>query len=117
MCKLLCKPKDQVATVDKNNIVYGIDCSYCETIHFGESLKSLSDEHKRCITNCDCKKSEIAKHCWEADHNISWDQGKVIDRESRLIPGKIKKTIYYLKNFNHINKISCMLPEILLLNL
>ena len=25
--KLLCKPKDQVATEDKNNIVYEIDCS------------------------------------------------------------------------------------------
>ena len=93
MCKLLCKPKDQVATVDKNNIVYGIDCSYCEAIHFGESLKSLSDEHKRCITNCDCKKSEIAKHCWEADH--------IIHRESRLIPGKIKKTILFEEFQSH----------------
>ena len=25
--KLLCKPKDQVVTEDKNNIVYEIDCS------------------------------------------------------------------------------------------
>ena len=25
--KLLCKPKDRVATEDKNNIVYEIDCS------------------------------------------------------------------------------------------
>ena len=25
--KLLCKPKDRVATADKNNIVYEIDCS------------------------------------------------------------------------------------------
>ena len=27
--KLLCKPKDRVATEDKNNIVYEIDCSNC----------------------------------------------------------------------------------------
>ena len=47
--KLLCKPKDRVATEDKNNIVYEIDCSNCQTVYFGESkrsLKSLSDEHK-----------------------------------------------------------------------
>ena len=31
--------------------------------------------------------------CWEADHNFSWDQKKVIGRESRLIPRKIKETI------------------------
>ena len=35
--KLLCKPKDRVATEDKNNIVYKIDCSNCESVYFGES--------------------------------------------------------------------------------
>ena len=81
--KLLCKPKDPVATGDKNNIVYEIDCSNCQAVYFGESkwsLKSHSDEHKRSIRNCNCDKNEIGKHCWEADHNINWDQKKVIDR-------------------------------------
>ena len=91
--KLLCKPKDRVTTEDKNNIVYEIDCSNCEAIDFGEckrSLKSRSDEHKRSVRNCHCDKNEIAKHCWEADHNFNWDQKKVTDRESRSIPKKIK---------------------------
>ena len=35
-------------------------------------------------------KNEIAKHCWEADHNFNWHQRKVVDMESRLIPWKIK---------------------------
>ena len=64
--KLLCKRKDRVAIKDKNNIVYEINCSTCETVYFGESkwsLKSLSDEHKRSVRNCDCDKNEIAKHC------------------------------------------------------
>ena len=78
--KLLCKPKDRVATEDKNNIV-------CET----DLLKSRSDENKRSVRNCDCDKNEIPKHCWKADHNFSWDQKKVADRESRLIPKKLKK--------------------------
>ena len=110
----------QVATEDRNNIVYENDCSNCEAVYFSESkqsLKSHSDEHKRSVRNCDCDKNEIAKHCWEADHNFNWDQKKVIDRESRLIPWKIKETIHSLKNPNHINKISYMLPEIWLPNL
>ena len=118
--KLLCKPKDRVATEDKNNIVYEIDCSNCEAVYFGESKRSLkwrSDEHKRSVRNCDCDKNEIAQHCWEADHNFNWDQKKVIDKESRLIPRKIKETIHSLKNPNHINKISYMLLEIWLPNL
>ena len=53
----------------------------------------------------------------EADLKFNWDQKKVIDKESRLIPRKIKETIHSLKNPNHINKISYMLPEIWLPNL
>ena len=76
------------------------------------SFKSRSDEHKRSVRNCDCEKSETAKYCWEADHNFSWNQKKVVNGKSRLIPRKIKETMHFLKNPNHINKISCMLPEI-----
>ena len=104
--KLPCKPKDRVATKDKNNIVYEIDCSNCQAVYFGESkrpLKSRSDEHKRSVRNCDCDKNEIVKHCLEADHNFNWDQKKVIEES--------------LKNPNHINKICDMLPEIWLPNL
>ena len=62
--KLPYKPRDRVATEDKNNIAYESDCS--EAVYFGESkrsLKSRSDEHKRSVRNCDCDKNEIAKHC------------------------------------------------------
>ena len=72
-----------------------------KAVYFSEpkrSLKSHSDEHKRYIRNCDCGKNGIAKHCWEANHNINWDQKKVVDRKGRLIPRKIKQTIHSLKN-------------------
>ena len=85
------------------------DCSNCQAVYIGESKRSLklrSGEHKRSIRNCDCDKNEITKDCWEADHNVNWDQKKVIDGKSRLIPGKIKETIHFLKNPNHTNKIS-----------
>ena len=39
--KLLCRPKDRVATEDKNNIFYGIDCSSYEAVYFCESKRSL----------------------------------------------------------------------------
>ena len=71
-----------------------------------------SDEHKRPVSNCNCEKNEIVKHCWEADHNFSLDQKKVIDRDSRLIQRKIKESIHSLKNPNNINKISYILFEI-----
>ena len=75
--KLLCKPKDWVATEDKKNIDYEIACSNFEAVYFGvyeRSLKWRSHEHKRSVRNCDYDKNETAKHCYEADHNFSWDQ-------------------------------------------
>ena len=59
--KLLFQPKDQVATEDKSNIVYEIDCSNCEAVYFGESKRSLkprSDEHKKSVRNWDCDKND-----------------------------------------------------------
>ena len=64
--KLLCKPKDRVATEDE---IYEIDCSNCQAVYFDaskRSLKSHSDEQqKSSVRNCDCDKNEIANHCWE----------------------------------------------------
>ena len=94
--------------------------TWTETIKWTQKIcedLSGSNEHKISVRNCDCDKNEIAKHCWEADHNFNLDHKKVIDRESRLVPRKIKETIHSLKNPNHIDKISYMLPEISLPNL
>ena len=81
LCKLLCKPRSRVVTEDKNNIVYQIDCSNSEKVYFGESkrsLKSRSDKRKRSVRNWDCDKNEIAKHCWEADHNLAGIRREVL---------------------------------------
>ena len=60
---------------------------------------------------------EIVYISFYADHNFSWNQEKVVDTENSLIPRKIKETIHSLKNSNHINKISYMLPEMWVTNL
>ena len=39
--KLFFKPKNRVATEDKNKIVYETDCSNCETVYFDQSKQSL----------------------------------------------------------------------------
>ena len=39
--KPLCKPKDWVATEDKTNIFYEIDCSNCQGVYFSESKRFL----------------------------------------------------------------------------
>ena len=41
LCKLPCKPNEQMATEDKNCIVYETDWSNCEVDYFPESKCSL----------------------------------------------------------------------------
>ena len=87
-----------MATEDKSNTVYEFGCRNCEAGYFGESesfLKSQSDEQKRFAKNLDSERNEIAKHCCEEDHNFIWNQKKVVDRESRLIP----RRIYSFRNY------------------
>ena len=74
--KLLDKPEDQVATEDKSNIVYEVDCINCEVVYFGESKRF--HEHKRSVRSCHCDKNEIEKHYRETNHNFTWDQKKVV---------------------------------------
>ena len=42
LTKLLCKPKDQVGTEDKNNTVYKIDSSNSKAVYLDESKWSLN---------------------------------------------------------------------------
>ena len=113
-CRVQCRSYSSARISIHINFCCGWRC-WASHGTFGESkrsLKSHSDEHKRSARNCNYGKNEIPKHCWEADHNFNWDQKKVIDRESRLIPWQIKENIHSLKNSNHINKLPYMLPEI-----
>ena len=54
------------------------------------------------------KRMKLQKSSYEEDHNFNWGQKKFVDSENRLLPRKMKKTIHFLKNINHINKISYM---------
>ena len=118
--KYLSRPKDIVPAEQQNNIVYKIPCRDCEATYIGESKRSFkqrSSEHMRAVKNRDIEKNEIADHCWDKDHQMNWDNKKVIDRERNVYARKIKETIHSIKDDNHINSISYNLPDIWLPNI
>ena len=61
------------------------------------------------IKNQDVDKNEIADHCWKNDHEMNWEERKVIDVEPYIYARKIKETIYSIKDKNHINNITTFL--------
>ena len=84
-------------------------CEFCgifkNTFSYRTPLVAASAPES--IKNWNCDKNEIAKHCWEADLNFSWDQKKFAGRVSRLIPKKIKQIIYnsWITFFTYLTKI------------
>ena len=60
--------------------VYAIGCKQCNSFYFGESGRSVNiriNEHKRAVMEyAPC--SAIAKHCWENDHVMDWEETKII---------------------------------------
>ena len=73
----------------KLTIVTSKQCALVNVLVLVTVLRS--DDHKRSIKNCNRKRNEIAKCCWEAEHNFSWDKERGVDRENRSIPSKIKE--------------------------
>ena len=73
--------KHQIAPEQRTNVVYNIPSSDCPWSYIGEtgrSFETRKKEHIRSVKNCK-KGSNIAKHAWDLDHRIDFNNGKVID--------------------------------------
>ena len=88
-------------TIENARIKHVLEDGYQESI-ISKIFKRITDNHSY---------SDPQQQTRLKDHNFSWDQNKDVDRESRFIPWKIKESIHSMKNPNHINEISYMLPE------
>ena len=74
-------PKHQVPPEQRTNVIYNIPCSDCSWSYVdetGRSFQTRKKEHIRNVKNCK-KGSNIAKHAWDYDHKINFENGKVID--------------------------------------
>ena len=74
-------PKHQIPPEQRTNVVYNIPCSDCPWSYVGEtgrSFETRKKEHIRSVKNCK-KGSNIAKHAWDLNHRIDFNNGKVID--------------------------------------
>ena len=53
------------------------------------------------MNNC-CKaqveKSSVAKHLWEQNDNIKWDQSKLITSAQQTLPRRVRESIEVLKH-------------------
>ena len=67
---------------EQTNVVYKIPCKDCSWSYIGETGRSLKTRKSEHVRNVKQHKdgSNIAKHSWDHDHIINFDNGKVIDK-------------------------------------
>ena len=77
-----------IAAEQCTNVVYNIPCSDCPWSYVGEtgrSFETRKKEHIRSVKNCK-KGSNIAKHAWDLNHRIDFNNGKIIDSGNYRTP-------------------------------
>lgn len=100
------KTKDRIATVDKNNVIYKIDCGDCNKVYIGQTSKKLETritQHgkdverqstwKERLSNAPLRMKDdeilskvtpnqtaLVKHAVTLNHNFKFDNATIIDK-------------------------------------
>ena len=75
-------PKFRPAEDVQCNVIYKIPCPSCPWSYIGETKRSFitrRKEHMRNLTHC-TKGSNVAKHAWTFNHDIDFNNTKIIDK-------------------------------------
>lgn len=84
---LLCNLKDKVPP-DEQSGIYRIPCQDCPSVYIGQTRRKVRTrlkEHKHAVENKKHNESAVAAHTTNTDHNIDWDNAKLI-KTVRKIP-------------------------------
>ena len=79
----------------RKNVIYKIPCE-CGESYIGETLRPLETriaEHKKCCREGDSR-SGVAEHMWSKQHDIRWNETRVIDTETGWTKRKIKEALH-----------------------
>ena len=83
--RVLPLPKDPYISEDIGCIIYEIPCLDCNFVYIGQAkwdLQSRLTERKRAILNQKPEQSALCVHAMEFDHNINWENAKILKVEN-----------------------------------
>ena len=119
---ILVHPKDKCSPEEQGEIIYKIPCKNCHKSYIGETgrlFKTRLEEHKADVANSSTSqftrsqrklsqntihKSALTDHANRENHEIDWDNAKVIDRESQKRRRHIKEAIWIKRTEGAINR-------------
>ena len=91
--QLLVSPKDKAKVEEQTGAVYRIPCAGCEQVYIGETKRSIGEKLKEHTAKVANNLSAIAEHHQKMGHNPDTDNIKVLCREDKLIPRKVREAI------------------------
>lgn len=100
------KLKDKTPLFKDSHWVYVIECEGCHQIYIGETLQRLQDRIKGHVSDCrvDPKKCALASHIQKTGHTVTYDNTKVIYKETNLLKRKTLETLAIKATGAKINK-------------
>ena len=96
---LLTRVKDPLPEEKLAGVVYQIPCQ-CGKVYVGETQRRLETrvkEHRDACNKGDTGKSAIAEHQWDQQHQVNWEDTRVLDRASRPVQLRVKEALYIQK--------------------
>jgi len=92
------KPKkDPLQNIQKNNVVYKIECSDCKATYIGQTKRQLGTrikEHKQNINKKSDSQTIITEHIVNNNHRMDWNNTKIIDTETNYNRRLISECIH-----------------------
>ena len=108
--------KDLIPKDLQPGAIYSIPCGSCDQVYIGETgrtLKKRTSEHQRDTDSGNTQKSAVAEHVWQNQHNIDWDNTKILDMNTKWSERKFMEAWHIHStpdNFNRDKGVD-ILPE------
>ena len=115
---LLVKPKDPTDNHDKCGTIYHIPCGSCDDFYIGETSRKMGvrfKEHKTTKPKNNDQDSAIFEHIQNTGHSVSFEDVRILAREAKYAPRKIKEALEIHKHKPPLNRdVGWVVPPILL---
>ena len=84
---MFCNLQDCNKLHEKTHDVYSIPCGDCEKVYPGQTKRwrfcTRLKQHQRVVSNFNSSKSVLAEHVCETNHNIAWEDSRIITTNNR----------------------------------
>ena len=95
--QLLVAPRDKAKVQEQSGVVYRIPCEGCNKVYVGETKRTLGERLKEHTDNIANNLSAVAEHHQKTGHKPDLENTKVLCREDKLIPRKVREAIFIRK--------------------